>query len=227
MQEQINYFNYFTEIEEYFVQRRGRHLLVSPLDWCLIELWKESGVPLHVVLRGIDRSFEDAPVRRKQSPRTLFYCHPAVMEVFDEFQQARTGAHEEEPAAAPAESELERVTSFVAELRSALESRGGAPFERARELLRGLAAELQERPRVRLEELDRATSEIGAHLARDLLEAMPPERRKTVKAEVRKELRLYKRRLSPEMYQRLSQSYLERRVRKEENLPEFSLFDMQ
>ena len=53
-----NYFNYFTEIEEQFLRRRGGGLLLSTLDWALIESWKNSGVPLEAVLRGIDLAFE-------------------------------------------------------------------------------------------------------------------------------------------------------------------------
>ena len=40
-----NYFNYFTEIEERFQQRRGSLLLLSTIDWALIETWREAGVP--------------------------------------------------------------------------------------------------------------------------------------------------------------------------------------
>ena len=39
----LNYFNYFTEIEERFQQRRGALLLLSTLDWALIETWREAG----------------------------------------------------------------------------------------------------------------------------------------------------------------------------------------
>ena len=53
-----NYFNYFTEIEEYFWKKRGAHLLVSPLDWAIMEAWQKAGVPLEAVLKGIDRAFE-------------------------------------------------------------------------------------------------------------------------------------------------------------------------
>ncbi len=49
-----NYFNYFTEIEERFLRRRGGGLLLSTLDWALIETWKDAGIPLEAVLRGID-----------------------------------------------------------------------------------------------------------------------------------------------------------------------------
>ena len=55
----MNYFNYFTEIEDHFQRVRGTSLfLLSPLDWALIETWNESGVPLEAVLRGIDAAFE-------------------------------------------------------------------------------------------------------------------------------------------------------------------------
>jgi hypothetical protein len=56
--ETFNYFNYFTEIEEYFWRKRGAHLLVSPLDWAIVETWQKAGVPLEAVLKGIDRAFE-------------------------------------------------------------------------------------------------------------------------------------------------------------------------
>jgi len=47
-----NYFNYFTEIEEHFQRRRGTLLLLSPLDWALMETWKDAGIPLEAVLRA-------------------------------------------------------------------------------------------------------------------------------------------------------------------------------
>ena len=47
-----NYFNYFTEIEEHFQRRRGGILLLSTLDWALIETWKDAGIPLEAALRG-------------------------------------------------------------------------------------------------------------------------------------------------------------------------------
>ena len=90
-----NYFNYFTEVEEHFIRRRQKNLLVPPLDWCLIELWKNNGIPIHVVIRGIDRSFETARSRRT-SPRSLSYCHPAVTQAFEEYQRAMVGSGDEE-----------------------------------------------------------------------------------------------------------------------------------
>lgn len=77
-----NYFNYFTEIEEHFQRARGTSLfLLSPLDWALIETWKNSGVPLEAVLRGIDLAFEKWRAKRSrvQMVNSIAYCSQAVM----------------------------------------------------------------------------------------------------------------------------------------------------
>src|SRR5215213_4508150 len=90
----LNYFNYFTEIEEAFVRRRGRHLLVSPLDWSLMESWKKLGIPLHVVLRGIEKSFDSYESKpRNRSVKTLYYCQEEVEAQFKEWLESQTGAH--------------------------------------------------------------------------------------------------------------------------------------
>ena len=74
----INYFNYFTETEEHFQRARGTSLfLLSPLDWALVESWKNSGVPLEAVLRGIDVAFEKWRARRVKNQQVnslTFLC---------------------------------------------------------------------------------------------------------------------------------------------------------
>src|SRR4051812_29211234 len=54
----LNYFNYFTEIEDTFIRRRNKHLFLSPLDWALIEGWQERGIPLHIVIRSVESVFD-------------------------------------------------------------------------------------------------------------------------------------------------------------------------
>src|ERR671932_1113401 len=92
----LNYFNYFTEIEEAFIRRRGKHLLLSPMDWALIESWKEMGVPLFVALRGIERAFDSHEAKpRRRSVKTLLYCQEEVEAQFAEWQEAQVGAAEQ------------------------------------------------------------------------------------------------------------------------------------
>jgi hypothetical protein len=95
-----NYFNYFTEIEDAFIRRRGRHLLLSPLDWALIESWKEMGVPLHVALRGIEKSFDSYESKpRKRSVKSLMYCQEEVEAQYAEWLESQTGARRVSEAA--------------------------------------------------------------------------------------------------------------------------------
>ncbi len=98
-----NYFNYFTEIEEHFQRVRGTSLfLLSPLDWALIESWKNSGVPLEAVLRGIDSAFEKWRAKRSrvQMVNSIAYCTQAVMA---EAQRMADGGQQrpQKPAAEP------------------------------------------------------------------------------------------------------------------------------
>src|ERR1700761_1164886 len=112
-----NYFNYFTEIEERFQQRRGSLLMLSTLDWALIETWREAGVPLEAVLRGIDNAFDkhDAKALRA-SHRTrkvngLAWCAQSVMEALEQAIEASPGATPAaETEAAESGFETERVS---------------------------------------------------------------------------------------------------------------------
>src|SRR6202795_3551521 len=92
--ETFNYFNYFTEIEEYFWRKRGAHLLVSPLDWAIVETWQKAGIPIEAVLRGIDSAFESYQRSRRTAGRplkSLAYCVDAVLEAATEQNAAAIG----------------------------------------------------------------------------------------------------------------------------------------
>jgi hypothetical protein len=94
----LNYFNYFTEIEEHFQRARGTSLfLLSPLDWALIESWKAAGIPLEAVLKGIDESFDKWRARPKRTHlvNSLAYCAQAVAE---HAQRAADNAPAHDPA---------------------------------------------------------------------------------------------------------------------------------
>jgi hypothetical protein len=126
-----NYFNYFTEIEDAFIRRRGKHLLLSPMDWALIESWKEMGVPLHVALRGIEKSFDSYESKpRKRSVKSLMYCQEEVEAQFQEWLESQTGAHA--PSASGEETARDSGDSASEGLPSSDEGAGrGLPFPRA------------------------------------------------------------------------------------------------
>jgi len=121
----LNYFNYFTEIEERFQQRRGALLLLSSLDWSLIETWREAGIPLDAVLRGIDAAFDKYEARQKRGVMRringLAWCAQAVLEASEELNEAAIGST---PSEATADSgfEHERVAAHLETAAAALDA---------------------------------------------------------------------------------------------------------
>src|SRR5882757_183481 len=117
-----NYFNYFTEIEERFQQRRGSLLMLSTLDWALIETWREAGIPLEAVLRGIDSAFDkhDEKARRAtgrlRKVNGLAWCAQSVMEATEQAMEASVGtAPADGGAQADSGFEAERVATYLEE----------------------------------------------------------------------------------------------------------------
>src|SRR5271156_5777765 len=94
--ESFNYFNYFTEIEDYFWRKRGAHLLVSPLDWAIVETCRKTRIPLGAVLQGIDRALESWERSRRAAGgrrlKSLAYCVDAVADAGSEAAEAAVGA---------------------------------------------------------------------------------------------------------------------------------------
>src|SRR5215475_5988659 len=91
-----NYFNYFTEIEERYLKRRGGGLLLSTLDWALIETWKDAGIPLEAVLRGIDATFDHYDQRPSKTRKIngLGFCSQEVLAAAEDMKEAAIGASE-------------------------------------------------------------------------------------------------------------------------------------
>ena len=110
----MNYFNYYTEIEDAFVRRRGKHLFLSPMDWALMETWKQQGIPLHIVLRGVEKSFDSFDSRpRKRTVKSLLYCQEEIEAQFAEWLEARVGSSPSSETVAT-DSDNETHFSFAA-----------------------------------------------------------------------------------------------------------------
>src|ERR1700758_431147 len=147
-----NYFHYFAEIEDRFNSRRGSLLLLSTLDWALIESWREAGVPLEAVLRGIDTAFDRYETRSTRSKgrlrkvNGLAWCAQAVMTAAEEMVEASTGAapkREVTPQSSGFENErvavfLERNADGIAAMREGSLNEALTPIAtRLRELAAG------------------------------------------------------------------------------------------
>ena len=248
----LNYFNYFTEIEDAFIRRRGRHLLLSPMDWALIESWKEMGVPLHVALRGIEKAFDSYESKpRKRTVKTLFYCQEEVEAQFAEWLESQTGAHApradsaEGAARAAVDKEEEGgrglpfprevIAAHLAECREglarALEKRSAAGEDAVTEALARAAARLSElaedfgraaRPDAEL--LEGSLTDLESLLDRALRTALAPEEVEAARAQAAEQLRTYKARMERATYEQTLDNLLAKSLREAAGVPRLSLF---
>jgi hypothetical protein len=226
-----NYINYFTEIEEHFQRRRGSILMLSTLDWALIETWREAGVPLAAVLRGIDDAFDKYEARQARANQArarmrkvngLAWCAQAVMEAVESMQEAAVGGtpvHTETPGL-----ERDRIASH---LRSA-----AARFTTAALIipeLNEIAARLEQlanQPSTN-EELERHLSALEEKLFALLLTHIPAEELEQMREQAARELALYRSRMQALQIRQIEQQFLRRQLLERYDLPRISLFYMQ
>lgn len=233
-----NYFNYFTEIEERFQQRRGSLLMLSTLDWALIETWREGGVPLEAVLRGIDNAFDkhDAKIMRTagrtRKVNGLAWCAQSVIEAVEQALEASIGSA---PAngSEPVESgfETERVSNYLDENAALLESAqlqapaDATAFEVAGRL-RALATGLRTSPAQSLEELDRTLSVLEEKIFAALMTSAPEDELVALREQATRELVPYRGKMQAVQIKQVQQQFLQKRMLQSRKLPRLSLFYM-
>jgi hypothetical protein len=237
-----NYFNYFTEIEDRFLRRRGGGLLLSTLDWALIETWKDAGIPLEAVLRGIDEAFDryDQRPSKTKKVNSLAYCSQLVLSAAEDMKEAAVGAAGAESApqaksGARQGFEPDVVAPFLRRNANALEcaklpqgsgvSANSVALEAA-QTLRHLADEIEKKPTSRLEDLERRLTVIEEKLFAALLASTADEEIVNVRAEADRDLAPYRRKMSGPQIDQLQKQYVHKRLLEKYRLPRLSLFYM-
>jgi hypothetical protein len=233
-----NYFNYFTEIEECFQRRRGGILLLSTLDWALIETWKEAGIPLQAALRGIEAAFDSYDKRpaKTRKVNSLAYCAQEVLAAAEEMKEAAVGVAAEGSAKRPRGFEAAPIIAFLERNAGALEAarlpdasgisvRGLATStaETLRNLAQGLRANDSLR---RLEDLERHLTVLEEKLFAALLAGTPDEQLVSVRAEADRELAPYRRKMPGTQIEQLQKQFVHKRLLEKYGVPRLSLFYM-
>ena len=240
-----NYFNYFTEIEERFQQRRGALLLLSTLDWALIETWREAGIPLDAALRGIDAAFDKYEARQKKARMRkingLAWCAQAVMEAAQELREAAAGTAQpnSKESIEPRESgfEHDRVAAHLEAAAAALETTNVAPEAcaatavRLRELgaaVRGeaTAAATDLAAAKNLEDLERILTVLEGKLFTAITAAAPEDLVVRIKEHAERELAPYRSRMGAVQVRQVKQQFEQKQLLVHYNLPRLSLFYM-
>ncbi len=215
-----NYFNYYTEIEEHFQQVRGTGLfLLSPLDWALIETWKNAEIPLEAVLRGIDRSFEKWS-KRKRGPRkvnSIAYCAQEVMAAAQE-QAAATPAPRSAPTEPPfSQAELAKHFGGCAE-----KLRGHFPD--VSESLDSLKQAAESAVPMDFEDVERRLTVLEEKIFAALITGASEEQLLAIRREMDQQLAPYRRKMSAEQLALVEKQFLHKKLLEQAGLPRLSLF---
>jgi hypothetical protein len=235
-----NYFNYFTEIEEHFQRRRGGILLLSTLDWALIETWKDAGIPLEAALRGIDAAFDRYDQRPSKSRKvnSLAYCAQEVMGAAEDMKEAAVGVTAEQTGAAEQPRtgfNVDEIATFFRanaeklELAKLPSGGAGSPEAMAREsaaTLRAFAGEIHAKPVLRLEDIERRLTVMEEKLLAALLGATPDAELVEVRAQADRELAPYRSKMPGAQIEQLLKQYIHKRLLEKHGLPRLSLFYM-
>jgi hypothetical protein len=234
----LNYFNYFTEIEERFQQRRGALLLLSTLDWALIETWREAGIPLEAALRGINAAFDKYEARQKRGRMRringLAWCGQAVMEAAEELREAAAGTAPSATAAAHESGfEQERVAAHLEAAAIALDAATVAPeacaatASRLRELASDVRTVVSEHAAAQdLEALERTLTVLEEKLFAALTAAAPEELLVGLKEHAARELAPYRSRMGVVQLRQVERQFVQKQLLVHYNLPRLSLFYM-
>jgi hypothetical protein len=233
-----NYFNYFTEIEERYLQRRGGGLLLSTLDWALIETWKDAGIPLNAVLRGIDEAFDryDQRPAKTKKINSLAYCSQAVLSAAEDMKEAAVGASGEaqQKSRAGEGFEPEVIATYLRRNADALDA-ASVPEKKEKPVrpllaqtartLRAMADDVAATPK-RLEDLERHLTVLEEKMFAGLLTATSDEELVTTRAQADRDLAPYRSKMSGPQIDQLQKQYMNKRLLETYHLPRLSLFYM-
>jgi len=230
------------------VRRRGKPMFISPMDWALVESWKNAGIPLHIVVRAINESFDayDSRTRKYRKVNSIFYCQQTVETMFAEYRQSQVGAP---PPEATAETEKKQASStpytsaFSKEVlkeflqRSEHELKAAELFaseqnrqqiedalQRARRRLLDLLKELDSAAAVNDEHLEHDLDSIDRMLLKTINTSLDKEELLQIREEAEAQLKSHKKKMDKKIYERTVENFTARRLRELNRIPRLSLF---
>src|SRR5205807_7423893 len=232
--EALNYFSYFSEIEDTFIRRRGKHLWLSPIDWALMESWKDRGVPLHVALRGIEHAFDSHEAKKhKRSVKTLLYCEEEVEAQYAEWLESRVGSHDEaqevQAEDADRESPFPRQTVLAhlgrsldqlnQQLKRTSKEELVEVLSRAARLLSEIKDDYESVAKPDARRLEESLTGIERLLNDVLLSSMSTEQSAGMEKEIKQQLRPYRSHMEKAVYQQTFDNLLLKRLREQYGVP--------
>jgi hypothetical protein len=224
---------YFQYIEEYFLQKRGNPMLLSPKEWSLIREWYEANIPQEVVIRAIDRAFESKEEEDRQC-LSLRYCRRLVKSEYKRHLKSLEG-QQSGSAELP---ETKNINEFLSHLVSSLTasamisrdsgniSLGDFLEKSAARLSSEIYLPFQESQVNDLQRVEHQLSTIEKEIEQLLLQTISNDLMDRLKEESMRDLKMFENKLELPVYQEMLRRSLIKSVRKLYNIPRLSLFYM-
>ena len=227
----------FTYIEEYFSQKRGSPTLLSPRDWELIDQWRKMGIPLKVILQGIDQSFIKFKKANKKGVKinSISYCQQEVLAAWEEYKELTVGKSPEENKrkySTPLwQKKLEKKLLSLAKSvnKSALkaEKRGkkslGQKLREGGEKLQRLS-QLLNREEIDIPSCHHQLNTLDREISAALLASATSQEIDKANAIAEQELLEYKERMKHNIYQQIKDNFVRQFLQQQYGIPRISLY---
>jgi hypothetical protein len=231
----LNQFDYFSEIEQTFIRRRGKILLLSPLDWTLIENWKKRGIPQQIVIRSIEKVFDEIAKDPRRNPniKSISYCADEVERQFRDWQASQAGSHRDDGATA--EDDVKTKTREIVghlrgiseALRAAAEKIDGELHKLYEDSIQGLETLSEGIEISRLadpETVEIELSKLESTIDDALVKNAGKEELETARRSVGEHLKQYAGKMQQEVYEKTFELMVIKKLREKAGIPAFSLF---
>jgi hypothetical protein len=225
-----NYFNYYTEIEEHFCRRRGTLLTVSTLDWALMTTWKDAGIPLEAVLRGIDEAFDkyNRKPSKAQKINGLAYCAQAVLTAAEEMKEAAVGTAQAKPGTGLGVEHEEVARFFTSNAQRLRQVQSASAVllvaEECAVTLTDLASAMSTATKIGLEDLERRLTMMEEKLLAALTITTPENELFALRTEADREIAPYRSKMPGVQIEQLQKQFIHKRLFEKAKIPRLSLF---
>lgn len=203
-----------------------------------METWKQQGIPLHIVLRGVEKSFDSFEARpRKRTVKSLLYCQEEVEAQYAEWVEAHVGSSPSSDNAEPdsdktpfsfaAISEhLKRGRSALAELAHSRNKEDdlSEALTRASALLVDIENDFASSAILDTRKLEDSLTGLERMLNDAMLAVVDKDGFDELKKEVKDQLKPYRTQMEAAVYKQTFDNLLLKRLRERFAVPRLSLF---
>jgi hypothetical protein len=226
---------YFRLIEDYFLQKRGNPVLLTPKEWALMGEWHDAGIPGEVVIRAIERGFEKKKPEEFESPINLVYFRRLVKSEYKKHLKSQEGleAKSSEPAqdVASVQEFLERLVHALRESSERARGAGNEPMtgllEGCREKLAGdVLQTFRDNAAKDLQRVEHQLATLEKEIEKGLLQTISETQLNNLREDAMRDLKSFEDKVDWPVYQEMINRALIKSIRKLYNIPRLSLFYM-